>query len=139
MIGSAAGSASLPVSARSPSVRNVGSAAVLNGPSCLRSVLIDGAAARRSAITGVPAAANSSRRRIVGRSSVRKAGNFSKFRSRSSPRAAVAAAVAPALSMNALIERLSRATGASAASESRARSASTRFCDARIASSLSSW
>ena len=118
MTGSAAGSASLPVSARLPSVTKVGSAASLNGPSCSKIVLTDGAAARRSVMTGVPAAANSPRRRIVGRSCVRKAGNFAKFCSSASPREAVAVAVAPALSMKSLIDWLSRAAGASAASDS---------------------
>ena len=108
-----------------------------NGPSWLITRLTSGATSPRSESTGVISSDSPPMRRIVGLSSRRNVGRRSMSAPRSVRRSAVACATLLECSMKELTCLRSRASGASVVSESRARSESTRFCDASSARTLS--
>ena len=122
----------MPVSVISPSDSKDVVAARENGPSSTIMRLMSGATAPRSVSTGVISSLSAPSCTIVGRSSRRNGGSSSRSASRSALRSAVACATAPAFSIAPLTWARSRASGASTASESAARSARTSFWSARI-------
>ena len=89
---------------------------------------MSGAAAPRSAMTGVIWSASAPRRTIVGRSWSRNSGNSWRSRSRSTRRSAVASATLLMFSIEAATCRRCRASGAMIVSESTASRLSCRFC-----------
>ena len=130
-------SAGPPTLTASPRLSSDGTDWRENGPSARMKRFRSGAASPRSLITGVISSDRAPRSSIVGFSSERKRGSFSKVCDSSPRRSADACAVSFALTMKFPTCARSRASGPSAWSPSVASRASVRFWEARIFSTSS--